>query len=94
MGDFDVVDDRKIRFEEGQFTMEPGDKLFIYTDGIVEYQNGKEEFYGNDRFYNSLIAQKNASVHNIVEQCIQSLMEFGNNTKPQDDISLLGLRLK
>ena len=94
MGDFDVVDDRKNRFEEGQFKMKPGDKLFIYTDGIVEYQNNKEEFYGNDRFYNSLTVQKNASVHNTVDQCIKSLMEFGKNTKPRDDISLLGLRLK
>ena len=94
IGDFDDLDDGKIKFEEGQLKMKPGDKLFIYTDGIVEYQNNKEEFYGDDRFYNSLKTQMNVSVHNIVDQSIKSLMEFGKNTKPQDDITLLGLRLK
>ena len=94
MRDFDVLDDRKIRFEEGQLKIKPEDKLFIYTDGIVEYQNDNEELYGDDRFYNSLKVLKNESVHNIIDQCIKSLMEFGNNTSPQDDISLLALELK
>ena len=94
MRDFDVLDDRKFRFEEGHLKIKPEDKLFIYTDGIVEYQNDNEEFYGDDRFYNSLKVLKNESVHNIIDQCIKSLMEFGNNTSPQDDITLLGLGLK
>ena len=94
MRDFDVLDDRKIRFEEGQLKIKPEDKLFIYTDGIVEYQNDNEELYGDDRFYNSLKVLKNESVHNIIDKCIKSLMEFGNNTSPQDDISLLALELK
>ena len=94
IGDFGDLDDGKIKFEEGQLKLKPGDKLFIYTDGIVEYQNDKEEFYGEDRFYNSLKTQKAESVTNMIDQCINSLMEFGNNTNPQDDITLLGLELK
>jgi len=94
MRGFEVLDDRKFRFEEGHLKIKPEDKLFIYTDGIVEYQNDNEEFYGDDRFYNSLKVLKNESVHNIIDQCIKSLMEFGNNTSPQDDITLLGLGLK
>ena len=94
LGDFDAIDDRKIRFEEGQLKLKPGDKLFIYTDGIVEYQNDKEELYGDDRFYNSLKTQNAEPVTNMIDQCIKSLMEFGNNTNPQDDITLLGLELK
>ena len=94
IGDFYDLDDGKIKFEEGQLKMKPGDKLFIYTDGIVEYQNKKKELYGEDRFYKSLKKQENESVQNMIDQCIKSLMEFGNNTSPQDDITLLGLELK
>jgi sigma-B regulation protein RsbU (phosphoserine phosphatase) len=93
-GDLNFLDGPKIRFEESQLKIEPGDKLFVYTDGIVEYQNDKQEFYGDDRFYKSLKKQENESVQNMIDQCIKSLMEFGNNTSPQDDITLLGLRLK
>jgi sigma-B regulation protein RsbU (phosphoserine phosphatase) len=94
MGDFDLVDDRKTSFEEGKLKMKPGDKLFIYTDGIVEYQNDNEELYGGDRFHKSLKVKKNEFVHTVIDHCIKSLMEFGNNTRPQDDITLLGLGLK
>jgi len=94
LGDFDAVDDREIRFREGHLKLQHGDKLFIYTDGIVEYQNDKEELYGDDRFYNSLRTQKAETVTNMIDHCINSLIEFGNNTNPQDDITLLGLELK
>jgi sigma-B regulation protein RsbU (phosphoserine phosphatase) len=94
MREFDLINDRKIRFEEGQLRIELGDKLFIYTDGIVEYHNDNEEFYGDNRFYNSLKVLKNESVQNIIDQCIKSLMVFGNDARPQDDISLLGLEFK
>jgi len=94
MGDLNFIGDSKIGFEESHLKIKPGDKLFIYTDGIVEYQNPNKEFYGDDRFYRNLKILKNESVHNIIDQCIRSLMEFGSNTKPQDDITLLGLELK
>jgi sigma-B regulation protein RsbU (phosphoserine phosphatase) len=94
MGDLAYIDDRKIEFEEGQLKIKPGDKLFIYTDGIVEYQNHNQEFYGDDRFYRNLKILKNESVHNIIDQCVRSLIQFGQNTRPQDDITLLGLELK
>jgi sigma-B regulation protein RsbU (phosphoserine phosphatase) len=94
LGDLNFLEDREIGFKEGHLKMKSGDKLFIYTDGIVEYQNHNEEFYGEDRFYRNLKILKNESVQNIIDQCISSLMEFGNNTKPQDDITLLGLELK
>ena len=42
----------------------------------------------------SVNLKKNESVNNIIDYCIKSLMEFGNNTRPQDDITLLGLGLK
>jgi sigma-B regulation protein RsbU (phosphoserine phosphatase) len=94
IGGFDDLDNGKIKFEQGQLKMKPGDKLFIYTDGIVEYQNNLEELYGDDRFYKNLKKHENESVQNIIDQCIKSLMKFGNHTSPHDDITLLGLRLK
>lgn len=94
LGDLSFIDGHEIGFKEGHLKMKSGDKLFIYTDGIVEYQNHNEELYGEDRFYSNLKILKNESVQNIIDQCLRSLMEFGNNTTPQDDITLFGLELK
>lgn len=94
IGDLHLLSTKDNRFEEGLVQMNPGDKLFVYTDGIVEYENLEGEFYGTDRFYAALKASQRQSVRDIVKHCIKSLMEFGNHAKPQDDITLLGLTLK
>jgi sigma-B regulation protein RsbU (phosphoserine phosphatase) len=93
-GDFRLLTKQADRFEEECHQLHPGDKLFIYTDGIVEYQNRNGEFYGTRRFYETLEAQRREPIYDMVEQSMKSLMNFGNNAKPQDDITLLGLELK
>ena len=93
-GDFQLLNAQADRFEDGRSRLQPGDKLFVYTDGIVEYQNRNDELYGTRRFYETLEALRGESIHDMVEQSIKSLMNFGNNAKPQDDITLLGLELK
>jgi sigma-B regulation protein RsbU (phosphoserine phosphatase) len=54
IGDFHLLSGQEIRYQEGHLQINPGDKLFIYTDGIVEYQNPDGQFYGRDRFYETL----------------------------------------
>jgi sigma-B regulation protein RsbU (phosphoserine phosphatase) len=94
LGEFQILTEKKHRFEEEQLQIQPGDKLFVYTDGIVEYQNDRQEFYGDGRFYEKLENLKKEPVKKVVDQSIKSLMKFGNYTNPQDDITLLGLELK
>jgi sigma-B regulation protein RsbU (phosphoserine phosphatase) len=94
MGDFRLLSGQVHRFEEGRSQLNPGDKLFVYTDGIVEYQNRDDELYGMQRFCETLEELWGASINDMVKKSIQSLMNFGHNAKPQDDITLLGLELK
>ncbi|RLA92192.1 MAG: hypothetical protein DRG25_06675, partial [Deltaproteobacteria bacterium] len=81
-------------FEEGKKQLKIGDKLLLYTDGIMEYQNSKGNFYGKDRFYNELQKSKDQPVCTIIEKVIDSMMKFGSNIRPQDDVSLLGIEFK
>lgn len=81
-------------FEEGERKLQFGDKLFLYTDGIVEYQNADGSFYGEDRFFAELQRLKDNLISNIVDGVIESMMYFGNNTEPQDDISLLAVEFR
>jgi sigma-B regulation protein RsbU (phosphoserine phosphatase) len=94
IGDLPLLNGRRNRYVEGRLPLAPGDKLFVYTDGIVDYQNAAEEFYGIDRFYAAINALRNDSVHHIVEQSVKALMDFGGNAEPLDDITLLGLEFK
>ena len=92
--DMRFSDDEPIIYEEEQEQLCPGDKLIFYTDGVNEYQNAKGEFYGNDRFYSRLKELKDQPVDRLVESVFKTLMVFGNNAAPKDDVSLLGIELK
>jgi phosphoserine phosphatase RsbU/P len=83
-----------VPFQEGHRTLDTGDRLFVYTDGITEYENDSEEFYGKDRFYRELQRLKDHSLDVMVRELIGSLKRFGNHREPQDDISLLGLQFQ
>jgi len=95
LGTFDLrlSDDEPIVFEEEHEKLHPGDKLIFYTDGVNEYQDAKGEFYGNKRFFDSLIKLKEQPVEILIEVVFQSLIVFGNNAEPKDDVSLLGVEL-
>jgi len=92
--DLRLSDDEPIAYEQEHEQLCPGDKLIFYTDGVHEYQNGKGEFYGNDRFFSRLKELKDQPVDRLVETVFKSLMIFGNNTEPKDDVSLLGIELR
>ena len=94
MGDFHLLSGQADRFEEGRLTLNSGDQLFVYTDGIVEYQHPQNGIYGTERFCDTLQALQGKSITEIIGQTIETLLDFGEHTKPQDDITLLGLELK
>ena len=81
-------------FEEGEKQARAGDKLFIYTDGIVEYQNKDGGFYGDERFHGELQRLKDRPISDLIDGIIASIMDFGDNNPPQDDITLLGIEFK
>ena len=81
-------------FEEGERKLCYRDKLFIYTDGIIEYQNEGGAFYGEERFLAELQRLKDEHISDILDGVITSVMRFGNNTEPRDDISLLAVEYR
>lgn len=84
--------DESIPFDEGEKQFISQDKIFLYTDGVTEFQNAKEELYGANRLYNLLEKNKHESIENIIEIVFQSLREFGGNEPLHDDVSMLGLQ--
>ncbi len=86
--------DSPIPFEEGQIKLQRGDKIILYTDGVPEFQNSAGDIYGEDRFYALLKTMQGRTIHKTLDAVIESLIEFGNQSKPVDDVSLLGIEFK
>ena len=81
-------------FQEEVKRLRPGDKLFLYTDGLDEYADSRGDLYGAKRFYQVLRQWSRKPVARIVDAVMESIAEFGGDTSPGDDVSLLGLAFK
>lgn len=72
--------------------LEPGDMLAIYSDGVTEANNAKDEEFGYERFEAVLTANRQESAAEIVTAVKQALKEFAAGSPPADDITLVVAR--
>jgi sigma-B regulation protein RsbU (phosphoserine phosphatase) len=84
--------DDKAGFSEGIADMSPGDKLFVFTDGILDYQDPAGNFFGSDRLYRILSQLPDQPVNADIALIEKNLADFGNQAPLHDDITLLGLQ--
>jgi sigma-B regulation protein RsbU (phosphoserine phosphatase) len=82
--------DRPVAFEEEEKQLYPGDKVVLFTDGVVECENDRGEFFGEDRLRSVIMELKHEPIGTILDGVITSLTTFTKSGRPQDDISLLG----
>ncbi|MBF0396230.1 MAG: serine/threonine-protein phosphatase [Desulfobacterales bacterium] len=81
-------------FEEETKKLYKGDKLILYTDGVVEYQNKEGKQFGDNRFHDLLKQYKEESIDEILMKIYDEIINFGNEAKLQDDISMLGFEFQ
>jgi len=74
---------------EEHVMMEPGDLLAIYSDGVTEAQNPKEEEFGEDRFGTVLAANRTKSAAEIMGAVNAALEVWAEGGPPADDITLV-----
>ena len=72
--------------------LEPGDLLAIYSDGVTEANNGKEEEFGDERFAEVLKANRRKSAAEVVAAVNQALTGFAAGAPAADDITLVVAR--
>ncbi|MGA3040563.1 MAG: SpoIIE family protein phosphatase [Bryobacteraceae bacterium] len=79
-------------YSEYRAKLERGDALAIYSDGVTEANNAKEEEFGDERFAEVLTANRQKSAAEIVAAVNQALTEFAAGSPPADDITLIVAR--
>ncbi|TGK96420.1 serine/threonine protein phosphatase [Leptospira brenneri] len=80
-------------FLDFQIQLEPGDKLFLYTDGLTEAENDKGNAFGESKLIQIIESCAEKSIQETVETIMTIHKEFTMGTDPMDDITLLGLQL-
>lgn len=66
-----------------------GDRLIMYTDGVIEARNEHRELYDSHRLKEMIIANKNQNLRDFVSIIYNDIIKFKNNTPNDDDIAML-----
>lgn len=83
-----------IQYTEYQLTLSPGDRLFVYTDGVVEAADKDNKLFGMDRMVASLNQDPDAGPQKLIRQMTESIHDFVGNAPQFDDITMLALVYK
>ena len=81
-----------VRFKEREFQLYPGDTVFVYTDGVAEASNSKNELYGTDRMLSILNQNLDADPEEVLRGVMRGINDFVDGAEQFDDITMLCFR--
>ena len=84
---------RKAVFRSDEFMLEPGDTLFVYTDGVPEANNEAGELMGTDRMLEILNRMPDASPRDVISNVKDGMAEYVKSAEQFDDTTMLCIRL-
>ena len=82
-----VMDSAKYR--EYELTLEPGAKLFLYTDGVPEATNAEERMFGMERMLRALNTEPEAAPARILQNVSAAVTDFVKDAEQFDDLTML-----
>ena len=83
-----------VRYRKNELVLEPGDAIYLYTDGVTEATDLNEELYGEDRLHSILEKYKDESMEVICSEIKKDVDMFAGEAPQFDDITMLALKFK
>lgn len=80
-----------VPFEEERTFLKAGDRIYLYTDGIIEFMNQENSQFGMQRLEETLSLGAGRSLEETCDLVLDTLKEFGEGGRLDDDITLLAL---
>ena len=77
------------RYRDYQLWLEPGAKLFVYTDGVAESVDSKMEQFGTDRILESLRSSEEGTPREILEAVNHAVSGFAGDAPQFDDLTMM-----
>ena len=78
-----------VRYRAGEITLTPGDRLFLYTDGVPEATNGENKLYGEERLLTFMNQNASVEATELLPALKANIDEFVGEAPQFDDITML-----
>ena len=102
-GVFELIKDRHglvigglagVKYSEYELQLQPGDKLFLYTDGVPEATDAENGMFGTERMLQALNAKPDATPEDVLKNVRTAMDEFVQGAEQFDDITMLCVEYK
>jgi phosphoserine phosphatase RsbU/P len=100
-GDFEFLETGKsfvlgpmqdYKFTSSQLKLDPGDIIFLYTDGVTEAMNPGKELFLERRLKEKLALLKGNSITDMIKVLRKEIAAFAQNEPQSDDITMLAVK--
>ena len=83
-----------MKYKDYELQLEPGAKLFLYTDGVTEATDENNEMFGTDRLVEALNEVCDAEPEEVLPNVRGAIDDFVNGAELFDDITMLCMEYK
>ncbi len=80
-----------LTYQSKTITLAPGDRLFLYTDGVTEAFNINDEAYGESRLEAFLLRNLGSPIDETVKNSFSEINDFSAGVPQSDDITILSI---
>ena len=84
---------KDFNYKEYSLRMKPGDRLFLYSDGITEAKKSNCEQFGAKRLLDALQQSRNEQLKNSLKSLVKSVEDWCDDAGIDDDISVLAIEI-
>lgn len=81
-----------VPYKELSLTLQPGDSLFLYTDGVTESMDSEQNLFSEKRLLAEIENHQNEDIEVIVNGIISSIKEHTKSEPQSDDIAMMMLK--
>ena len=82
------------RYRQAEIQLEPGDRLLLYTDGVVEAHDRNDELYGDDRLKDMVDATRDLPGEQVLDRVFEDVGTFATGVPQFDDITMVVLTIQ
>lgn len=83
-----------LEYEEAVIELKPGDKLFVYTDGVPEATKSDYKLFGTERMLSALNSNPNGSPEEMLKTVREAVNAFVKDAEQYDDLTMMCFEYK
>jgi sigma-B regulation protein RsbU (phosphoserine phosphatase) len=77
-------------YGQEELTLKPGDRLYLFSDGLLDQANASGESFGDERLV-SVLTANGRGLEACCQGAVETLRAYAGEVPAQDDVSLLGI---